>query len=222
MQFKFYIKSLTFILCLLVVLCLCACKPYIDQDFVNLNEQSKTTEPNDAFTTPATPSPEPTNPEPTNPTVKPGGFELIEPETTPLENNNTPSIPNPDNNESTEPSNEEQLESNDMSSGLKTALSFLGSTMSNGDLVTLFHPQPNESGGIIIFQIIKQDVRTAEQTKYIYYEINDDFEKAIIGLSETSYDRNLHLVRHNASNITPVTNPETLSLVLFSGYVLWR
>lgn len=227
---NFLKRALACVLSAIMLLSLCACKPYIDQDFIDLNLQAQTkpTEPSEPMITiPNTePSePEETEPAPSTPNKKPGGFVLDEPteptikETEPIVNPDKEPEQNPTT--PSKPSGGANVGNIKVSGGLKAALNSIGKTLITGTYVTAFHPNKGADGGITIFRI-KNGANSAQQTMYTYYESASDYEKAKAGISSSACDDSLRLITRNTTDILPVTDPETMGIVLFDGYVLWR
>ena len=230
MRFNCLKRIITCAMCLLAIFALCACNSYVDQDFVNLNNQVQptteltepiATEPSIAPTTPPT--------ETVKPTVKPGGFVLPD-ESTPSTSEPT----NPTSNESTteptqsespepsapsEPSTSGSLNGVKVSKGLKAALNSIGRTTYGK--VTAVQPLTGADGSNTIIHI-QNNGNTAQQYVYMYYESSDDYAKASNSVSKDSCNDKLRLILRGEAEVLPVTNPETMGIVLFDGYLLWR
>lgn len=202
-----------------------------------------TTNPNQAFldannngpsSVPTTPTTAPTQPtdttqptiqpstEPTEPTKKPDGFtwndwsDTSEP--------TTPSTPNNNNNDKpTQPTTPQSQKptNNGMSQLLQTALNSLGKTTQNGSNFTAYLPQKDSSGGIYIVHI-KSTSSSATKTTYVFYESKSDYNNAKSAAPHKTFNDELRLITMSTEEVFPITNPETSSYVLFSGYRLWR
>lgn len=204
-------------LCVLFMLSCCACKPHIDQDFVNLNAETQppTTQPSEVPTIP-----EPTIPAETQPTFKPGGLVLPDEPTTapsaPIEQTEPTTTP-----EATEPptSTGGNIGGVKISSGLKAALNSLGKT--NYGQITALQPAVGADGSNTIIHI-KNHGNTAQQYTYMYYESKEDYKNATNDVSENACNNKLRLILRGETEVLPVTNPETMGIVLFDGYLLWR
>ena len=216
------------VLCLVTITSLCACSPYIEHNFVDLNmtAQQKPTESTEPEVT--TPNIIPTEPdevpEESKPAFKPGGFTLAddEPEeqktepiiedTQPEEEGTKPTTPKP-------PSGT-VVDNVKVSAGLKAALNHIGRT-TNTIQATAFQPAAGVDGGrTIVF--IRNNGKTATQYTYMYYESTADYESASAGVSPEACNAALRLILRGETETLPVTNPETMGIVLFDGYVLWR
>ena len=210
-------------LCCILMVSLCACSPYIDQEFIDLNmtAQSPPTEPTEPEYTPPTTQPAEPEKEETKPAFKPGGFTLsdekpTEPETEPIIDETTP-----EDNEPTTPKPPSGviIDNVKVSSGLKAALNSIGKT--NTLQAVAFQPNAGADGGrTIVF--IKNNGKTATQYTYMYYESEADYNAASAGMSEDACNGSLRLILRSEMEVLPVTNPETMGIVLFDGYVLWR
>ena len=210
-------------LCCILMVSLCACSPYIDQEFIDLNmtAQSHPTEPTEPeYIPPATQPVEPEKEE-TKPAFKPGGFTLsdeqpTEPETAPVTDETTPE----DNEPTTpKPPSGVVIDNVKVSAGFKAALNSIGKT--NTLQAVAFQPNAGADGGrTIVF--IKNNGKTATQYTYMYYESEADYNAASTGMSADSCNSSLRLILRGEMEVLPVTNPETMGIVLFDGYVLWR
>ncbi len=223
MPFNTIKQLIACVLCLVIMTSLCACSPYIDQEFIDLNmtAQSQPTKPTEPeYTPPATIPTEPEKEE-TKPPFKPGGFTLsddepVEPETEPVIDETTP-----DNDEPTTPKPPSGVivDNVKVSAGFKSALNSIGRT--NTLQAVAFQPNAGSDGGrTIIF--IKNNGKTATQYTYMYYESEADYNAASSGMSEGACNSSLRLILRGEAEVLPVTNPETMGIVLFDGYVLWR
>lgn len=227
MRYKHLKYIIVFAICLLAAISLCACKPHIDQDFIDLNTttQPATTEPTESITEPPATEPTTQPTEESTPSFKPGGLVLPD-ETTPptTEAPTEPSTAKPTEPEPTEPTTSSpsgggHLNGIKISSGLKAALNSLGKTTYGS--VTALQPNAGTDGSQTIIHI-KNNGTTAQQYVYMYYESTDDYTTAIDGMSKDACNDKLRLILRGESEVLPVTNPETLGIVLFDGYLLWR
>lgn len=231
-----HIKTLiTFSLCLFLTISLCACRPYIDQDFIDLNTETQpsSTEPSEPpVTNPSPTDPTATTPEETKPSFKPGGLVLPDeptqqtPEPTePTETVTSPQDPDVTTPESTSPSTQPtsptggNIDGIKISAGLKSALNSFGKTTYGR--VTALQPVEGTDGSHTIIHI-KNNSNTAQQYTYMYYESKDDYERASEGVSKDACNDKLRLILRGEAEVLPVTNPETMGIVLFDGYLLWR
>ena len=225
MPFNTFKKMIVYILCVILITSLCACSPYIDQDFINLNmtAQSKPTQPTEPeYMQPESTTP-PTEPEDeSKPAFKPGGFTLpdekpSEPETEPVIEETT----TPDNTEPTTPKPPSSVivDNVKVSAGLKSALNSIGKT--NTLQVVAFQPNAGADGGrTIVF--VKNNGSKAIQYTYMYYESESDYTAASTGMSDEACNTSLRLILRGEMEVLPVTNPETMGIVLFDCYVLGR
>jgi hypothetical protein len=220
------------VLCLVVMTSLCACSPYIDQNFIDLNmtaQQKPTEKPTEPEETTPIISTEPEEtPEESKPAFKPGGFTLADDE--PVQNETEPIIDDENTNDgesggedekpTPKPPSGTQIGDVRVSAGLKSALNHVGRTTTTQ--ATAFQPSAGSDGGQTIILIRNNGNQTATQYTYMYYESTADYETASAGVSPEACNAALRLILRGETETLPVTNPETLSFVLFDGYVLWR
>lgn len=222
MRFKHSKQIIVCAICLLMAISLCACKPKLDQNFINLNTATQPTTPSltEPNTQPSTTEPTTQPTEESKPSFKPGGLVLPDettsptPETKPTE---------PPTTQSTEPTTSTPVGGHisgiKISSGLKAALNSLGKTTYGK--VTALQPVTGADGSHTIINI-QNNGTTAQQYVYMYYESADDYTKASNGVSKDSCNDKFRLILRGESEVLPVTNPETMGIVLFDGYLLWR
>ena len=219
-------KCLYTICATLLAFTLTACNqgtPNINQAFIDANNNAYT---NEATTTPTSPITEdiqptmPSVPEETEPIKKPDGFTWNDWGDTSTPTN--PSTPDTEeNNNPTEPTQPSKPTGVNISQSLKEALSFLGKTTKNGSNLTAYSPTKNNDGGISIVHV-KSTSSSATQTDYVFYESQSDYDNAKSMYPHKTYNDQLRLITISTSETFPITNPETFSYVMFSGYRLWR
>ncbi len=227
-------KVLALIVIAVMTFSLSACSTHIlNEDFLNLNiNGSPTNAPTTSDTEDTTPTdpnqPNPTEPSestPTEPVKKPGGFELKDEPTTehtqPAPSNpNTPDAENPEKNEADKPVQPQQP-SGSTSASLRAALNSFGKTLSNGTVVVAYNPQVNADGSISIVYMTSNK-ESSKRYDYCFYESVDAYNEAKTNFADNACDDTLRLILCTTSDTYPVTNPETLTFVLFGGYRLWR
>lgn len=227
----FNFKSL--IICILIctlTLSLCACgAPYVDQNFIDINSERPTTVPTedtipDAESTPPTNTqPENTTPPETKPSnnKKPGGFILDD--TPPATEPTQPSEPPVDTDTPKDPTTNTQPGNQNpsiaLTAGMKKALISLGSTTNSN--ITAYNMAQQEDGGVGIVNI-HNSPNSAIQKTYVYYESKAAYNEAKLNHSADACNDSLQLILVSTTNVLPIANPETLALVLFGGYTLWR
>ncbi|MBQ8806195.1 MAG: hypothetical protein IJZ68_06885 [Bacteroidaceae bacterium] len=231
MPFNSFKHLIACVLCLVIMTSLCACSPYIDQEFIDLNMTAQTkptetpTEPD--VTEPPVVKPEATEPEESTPAFKPGGFILPDDEP---EEETTPIVDEPEDTEPTNPGEEPKptqpqkpsvgnVDGVKISAGMKAALNSLGKTTTTR--VTVFQPAASADGSQTIIHI-KNNGNKATQYTYMYYETTDAYAAASSGVSTDACNDELRMILRGEMEVLPVTNPETMGIVLFDGYLLWR
>lgn len=213
----------SFIFAVILLSMMYACAPYIDNEFVGANVKTflPTEEPSiPPITASPSPSQEFETPTP-KPSKKPGGFILSE---TPVETQTHINTAKPSaTNEPSEPvvTSQPGGVSIKVSSGLKSALNFIGKTTVINDKIVALSTKKDNTGGLAII-FIKNGSKEAVRTTYIYYESDKDYNNAKTNADATMCNNNLRLITKETVTILPVTNPETMSIVLFDGYVIWR
>lgn len=228
MQFNTLRKLLICLLICIITVSLCACQPYIDHEFINANLNSSTESTQQPEITPETSAPitkPEQTPEESTPDTKPeggkkpGGFTLVDPTepTTPeTQPETTPETDKPQGPVITPTPGGTNIK---VSSGLKSALNSLGKTVAT--TITVFGPNINEDGSYTVIHI-KNTTDAAYQTVYRYYETDKDYQAAKSNTDPSACNDSLRMIMQNTQTLLPITNPETMSVVLFDGYVIWR
>lgn len=216
----------------------CACTPSIDNDFldahsntlhITVNTVQLPTEDTHTVTSEVTTDSKHEETR-TESTKKPGGFILpdIPEDTTSLTTDITSDTPNtatpPET--SREPDGPIVITSPGgtqikVSSGLKAALQSIGRTSVTNEKIVALSTNKDNSGGLTIL-FIKNGPQEATRVTYIYYESNADYMTAKKSADASMCNDALRLITKDTTKIAPVSNPDTMSIVLFDGYAIWR